>query len=160
MSANNTTKPKRTESPIQIIKNRVIKTKPIMNKNNNSQSQSENKRSLPQLPKTLSFTASPSKKTKHFISPNRYSALAETDPVSIVTTNVNNDNQTDFDTQNQGSQHSTTHTQKKKEQPPPIFIKGVINFSELRKAFLDLIGHDSFSCKSTSTHLKLQSNTP
>jgi len=162
MSSNNIAKPKRTVSPIQIINNQVVKTKSIMNKNNNSQSQSENKRSLPQSPKSPTSTASTStsKKTKYFISPNRYSALAETDPVSTVNTIVNNHNQTDFDTQCQGSHHSSTHTQKKKDLPPPIFIKGVINFSELRNAFSNLIGNDSFSCKSTSTHLKLQPNTP
>ena len=102
MSANNTTKPKRTVSPIRIINNQVIKTKPTMNKNNKSQPQSENKRSLLQSPKISTSTASTSKKTKYFISPNKYSALAEIDPVSIIT-NTNNDNQTDFDTQSQRS---------------------------------------------------------
>jgi hypothetical protein len=82
-----------------------------MNKNNNSQSQSENKRSLPQSPKTPTSTtsATTSKKTKYFISPNRYSALAETDLVTTDTANVNNNNQNDFDAQNQGSHYSTTH---------------------------------------------------
>uniref|UniRef100_A0A2S2R608 Nucleic-acid-binding protein n=1 Tax=Sipha flava TaxID=143950 RepID=A0A2S2R608_9HEMI len=162
MSANNSTKPKRTVPPIQIINNQVVKTKPIMNKNNNSQSQSENKRSLPQSPKTPTSTtsATTSKKTKYFISPNRYSALAETDLVTTDTANVTNNNQNDFNAHSQGSHNSTTHTLKKKDLPPPIFIKGVIHFSELSKAFSDLIGPDSFSCKSTSTHLKLQPNTP
>jgi hypothetical protein len=80
--------------------------------------------------------------------------------VTIDTANVNNDNQNDFDALSQGSHHSITHTLKKKDLPPPIFIIGVIHFSELSKAFSDLIGPDSFSCKSTSTHLKLQPNTP
>jgi hypothetical protein len=87
MPANSTIKSNQTVSPIKIINNQIIQTKPIMNKNNhNSQSQSENKRLLHQSPKTptsITSTAT-SKKTKYLISPNRYSLLAEPDSVPTV----------------------------------------------------------------------------
>jgi hypothetical protein len=75
--------------------------------------------------------------------------------VPTVNTYVNNDNQIDYDAQIQGSQHFASYIQRKKDLLPPIFIKGVIHFSELRNAFSDLIGPDSFSCKSTATRSKL-----
>lgn len=128
-----------------------------MENNNKFQSENNNKQSIPPSPTTPTSIATTSKKTKHFISPNRYSALAEPDPVPAASTCINNDNQIDFDTQ---SQHSSTHTQKKKDLQPPIFIKDVINFSQLRNAFLDLTGLNRFNCNSTSTHLKLQLNAP
>lgn len=137
-----------------------------MNKiKNNSQPKSgnaeNNKRPLSSssLPKTLTSTSANIKKSKYFVSPNQYSVLTFNELEPASPTYVNNDNQLDFDTQSQGSPYSTTHTQRKKDFPPPIFIKDVKDFSLLRKAFSELIGTDSFSCKSTSTHLKLQPNT-
>jgi hypothetical protein len=56
--------------------------------------------------------------------------------------------------------HSTTHTQKKLDLPPPIFVKGVNDFFELSKELAAITGPDSFSCKSTFSHLKLQLDTP
>ncbi|KAF0768785.1 Nucleic-acid-binding protein, partial [Aphis craccivora] len=51
-------------------------------------------------------------------------------------------------------------TEERKFSTAIIAIKGEINFSELRNVFSHLIGPDSFSCKSTFTHLKLEPNTP
>lgn len=44
--------------------------------------------------------------------------------------------------------------------PPPIFIKGVKNFSALLSELTTLIGSNSFICKATSTHLKVQAAKP
>jgi len=43
---------------------------------------------------------------------------------------------------------------------PHIFIKGVLNYSNLLSEFTELIGPNSFICKSTSTHLKVQAEKP
>lgn len=149
----------RTVPPIKIIKNKVVGS---ISTDNNLQSQLEsNKRSLPSSPTSPSNTAnspttSATKKSKFFISSNRYSVLAEDEPYS---TNSNDNNPIHVDTQSQGSMHSTTHTQKKIDLPPPIFVKGVKNFFELSKELAIITGPDSFSCKSTSSHLKLQLDT-
>jgi len=44
--------------------------------------------------------------------------------------------------------------------PPPIFVKGVIEFLQLRNSFIEEIGPTSFLCKSTSNYLKIQTNDP
>jgi hypothetical protein len=43
---------------------------------------------------------------------------------------------------------------------PPIFVKCVIDFLQLRNSFIDEIGPNSFSCKSISNNLKIQTNNP
>ena len=42
----------------------------------------------------------------------------------------------------------------------PVFIKGVLNYSDLISELTKLIGLNSFICKSTSTHLKVQAKKP
>jgi len=149
----------RTVPPIKIIKNKVVGN---INTNNNPQSQLESdKHSLPSSPTSPSNAANSSitsatKKSKFFISPNRYSVLAEDETYS---TNSKDANPIDLDTQSQGSMHSTTHTQNKIDLPPPIFVKGVKDIFELFKELAIITGPDSFSCKSTSSHLKLQLDT-
>ena len=160
MPTNNKPSAIRTVPPIKIIKNKVVGN---INTDNKLQSQLEsNKRSLPSSPTSPSNTANPSatsatKKSRFFITPNRYSVLAEDENYS---TNSNNNNLIDVDTQSQGSMHSTTHTQNKLDLPPPIFVKGVKDFFQLSKELAIITGPNSFSCKSTSSHLKLQLDTP
>ncbi|KAL4085079.1 hypothetical protein QTP88_027371 [Uroleucon formosanum] len=160
MSTNNKPSGVCTVPPIKIIKNKVVNN---INTDNNSQSQSAaNKRSLPSSPTTPTNTTNSAatnatKKSRFFVSPNRYSVLADNETYS---TNSNDNNQVEVDTQSQGSVHSTTHTQKILDLPPPIFVKGVKNFFELSKELAAITGPDSFSCKSTSSHLKLQLDTP
>lgn len=120
-----------------------------------------NKRSLPSSPTSPSNTAnsyatSATKKSKLFVSPNRYSVLAEGGAYS---TDSSNGNPIDVDAQSQRPMHSATHTQKKIDLPPPIFVKGEKDFFELSKELAIITGPDSFSCKSTSSHLKLQLDT-
>lgn len=44
--------------------------------------------------------------------------------------------------------------------PPPIFVKGIINFSDLCTSLIELIGVDNFYCKSSSECLKIQTANP
>jgi len=90
------------------------------------------------------------KKTNLFASSNRYSALAETaDNNDVLSESLS-----------QGKIDTTIPTLLKVSLPPPIFIKGVLNYSNLLSEFTELIGPNSFTCKSTSTHLKVQAEKP
>lgn len=44
--------------------------------------------------------------------------------------------------------------------PPSIFVKGIIDFSKICEALIELIGVDNFHCKSSSDRLKIQTATP
>jgi len=56
--------------------------------------------------------------------------------------------------------NQTNQTNKNKNNlPPPIFVKGTKKYSDLREAIPDQIGPDSFICKSTTAHIKIQANT-
>jgi hypothetical protein len=44
--------------------------------------------------------------------------------------------------------------------PPLIFIKGVHDYLGLRNHLTEVTAPDSFSCKSTTNHLKIQADTP
>lgn len=84
------------------------------------------------------------KKTKLFFSPNRFSALSADKPSNDPDIADNND----VYNQNE-SEHVITQT-RKIDLPPPIYVKGTINFAELRNAINEIIGPDSFICKSTT----------
>lgn len=133
----------KTVSPITIInKQNVIKQKKI--------STNSNKRSLPTSPTTPTMPPNELKKVKLFASPNRYSALAETaDNNDVLPESLS-----------QGLTDTSTSTPMKVPLPPPIFIKGVLNYSDLLSELTKLIGPNSFKCKSTSTHLKIQTEKP
>ncbi|KAL4111862.1 hypothetical protein QTP88_015739 [Uroleucon formosanum] len=88
------------------------------------------------------------KKTKLFASPNRYSVLSNTVE--------SDDNDVPPKSLSQEPSETTTHASTKVSLPPPIFIKGVLNYSALLSELTELIGPSSFVCKSTSTHLKVQ----
>ncbi|VVC33499.1 Pre-C2HC domain,Methyl-CpG DNA binding,DNA-binding domain [Cinara cedri] len=85
----------------------------------------------------------------HRSTPNRYSTL------SIKESNVD-----DVFTDPNQEQLDTTHNTPKSILPPPIFVKGVIDYIGLRNSIIEIIGLDSFSSKSTSPHLKIQTDTP
>ena len=84
--------------------------------------------------------------------PNRYSVLPVDEP-TIENLNVISDNQNE-------EQPNTTNNTPKTILPPPIFIKGVLNYMGLLSQFKQTIGPNTFSCKSTSIHLKVQTDTP
>ncbi|KAL4119135.1 hypothetical protein QTP88_011986 [Uroleucon formosanum] len=44
--------------------------------------------------------------------------------------------------------------------PPPIFVRGVTNYSNLTTAFIELIGVDNFFCKASADRLKIQTANP
>lgn len=44
--------------------------------------------------------------------------------------------------------------------PPPIFVRGVIDYTEVCSKFIDLIEVDIFFCKSTADELKIQTANP
>jgi len=152
--SSNKAAPDRTVPTIKIKNNQIVK-------NNKMNSTNENKRPLsitsstPQSPPAITI-----KKSKLFVMPNCFSILT-TEQSTIDNDNGNdNDNITDpTETSNQKQSNTTNHTQKT-ILPLPIFIKGVLDFIGLRNDIKDIIGPDSFSCKSNSTHLKIQTDTP
>lgn len=144
-----------TVSPITIVNNKIVNKQ----KNNDKTKTNEGKRAL-----STSSTppSSPSaiiaKKTKLFVTPNRYEALiADDDNPNPDNENIGIDSQ--LETSSQG-QSNTTHATPKPILPPPVFIKGVLDYIGLRNSIRDLIGPSSFSCKSTTAHLKIQTDSP
>jgi hypothetical protein len=101
------------------------------------------KRSLPTSPTTPTMPPNELKKIKLFTSRNRYSALAD-----------NNDDIPE--SLRQGQTDTTTPTLMKVSLPPPIFIKDILNYSNLLSELTEIICQNSFLCKLTSTHLKIQ----
>jgi len=136
----------KTVQPIKIVNNQVINNALPLSSSEWQQQQKPSKRSLPCSPNSPINIQE--KKSKFFSSPNRFSVLSENEPDTIDNDDTNNQNES-----------AITQTNKK-DQPPPIYVKGILNFSNLRNAIGDLIGQDSFTCKSTTTHLKIQPDTP
>ena len=131
----------RTVSPIKILNNQIISK----NKNKHSFSTS----STP--PQSRSYTTS-IKKAKLFVTSNRFSVLSVDEP-AIDNLNVISENPIE-------EQPNTTSNTPKTILPPPNFIKGVHNYMGLLNQFKQIIGPNTFSCKSTSTYLKVQTDTP
>jgi len=133
------------------VNNQIIKNKNNEKKEKTINLCNENKR---ELSVSTSPSQSPSdiniKKAKLFVTPNRYSVL------SIDESNVDNDV---FDDTVQ-EKSITVNNVPKSTLHPPIFIKGILDFIGLRNNIIDIIGQDSFFCKSTSSNLKIQTDTP
>lgn len=135
----------KTVSPIKIVNSRII--------SKNNEDKNKNKRNLSTSstpPQSPSYTVC-IKKAKSFITPNRYRVLSVDEP-TIENLNVISDNQNE-------EHPNTSNNTPKTILPPPIFIKGVLNYMGLLDQFKQLIGPNTFSCKSTSTHLKVQTDT-
>lgn len=135
-----------TVSPIKIVNNQII--------SKNNEDKNKNKRNLSTSstpPQSPSYTAS-IKKAKTFVTTNRYSVLSVDEP-TIENRNIISDNQNE-------EQPNTTNNAPEKILPPPIFIKGVLDYIGLLNQFKQIIGPNTFSCQSTSTHLKVQTDTP
>ncbi|KAE9529154.1 hypothetical protein AGLY_011950 [Aphis glycines] len=129
-----------TVSPIKIVANKIVKS---TDKNNEIKTK---KRSLsnssPQSPTTRNIN-----KSKKFVTPDRYSILAQDDSEPIIADDT--DTVESLDYQNP-AQTNTTNDAPKEILPPPIFMK----------AFIEEIGPNSFSYKCTSNYLKIQTNNP
>ncbi|KAL4085174.1 hypothetical protein QTP88_027466 [Uroleucon formosanum] len=144
-----------TVSPITIVNNKIVNKQ----KNNDKTKTNEGKRALStSSTPPSSQSAIIAKKTKLFVTPNRYEALiADDDNPNPDNENIDNDNQ--HETPSQG-QSNTTHDTPKPILSPPVFIKGVLDYIGLRNSIRDLIGPTSFSCKSSTAHLKIQTDSP
>ena len=83
---------------------------------------------------------------------NRYNVLANFDD-NVETNDVHKSS-------SQEPTDTTAYTFVKEILSPPIFIKGVKNVTEIFIEFTNLIGRNSFVWKSSSTHLKIQTEKP
>uniref|UniRef100_A0A2S2QZZ9 Nucleic-acid-binding protein n=1 Tax=Sipha flava TaxID=143950 RepID=A0A2S2QZZ9_9HEMI len=145
MPADSRTKPDKTVTPIKIKNNQIISRN-----SGNSTKTEPNKRSLPSSPTTPTLHNVSKKKPKLFN--NRYNVLSDLD-----------DNGENIDVHGSPGQEptdTTAHTFVKEVLPPPIFIKGVKNFTDLLSEITNLIERNSFICKSSSTYLKIQTEKP
>lgn len=96
---------------------------------------------------TTSKTAQPKTKKLFFSTRNRYEPLTNTEPSDMV-----------FDTFIVSEEPEiVTHTKP----PPPIFLKGIIDFPGFCLTLIELIGvNNNFFCKSTTDSLKIQTANP
>ncbi|KAL4089756.1 hypothetical protein QTP88_024727 [Uroleucon formosanum] len=63
-------------------------------------------------------------------------------------------------TSNEPNQEGNISVGIKSTLPPPIFVKGVICFTDLCSELIELIGVDNFSCKSSTDRLKIMTTNP
>lgn len=123
-------------SPI-VLNNTVDGWQKIANKRHHSTSSNSN----PGSPRP---TTSSKKSIKLFHSTNRYEILNDENDVEI--------------TQNEDPPENNSEQPIKI--PPPVFIKGVENFTDLCTVLIELIGVDNFICKSSVDRLKIQTKNP
>lgn len=93
----------------------------------------------------------PKKNKSIFITANRYSPLA--------TENENNENTSHYSQRNV-TEITDDSPSNKIKLPPPIFVRGVLDFVELRNQLIKLIGSENFSFKSSTNDLKIQTTDP
>lgn len=82
------------------------------------------------------------KKTKVFISPNRF---------TVHTTDASNDQPTAT-----SSFCSTNVPSASQPTIPPIFVKNIANFSAFKTALINITIPDSFTCRAWSLYLEIQ----
>lgn len=110
---------------------------------NSSPKISKSKRSLPSSPNSPIQTET--KKTKSFVSPNKFAVLANNEDhdvqldTSSDTTNITNE--------------SNLHHQQDNLRAPPIYVQNITNYSAFKNALIQITGLNGFSCKSTSSLL-------
>jgi hypothetical protein len=85
------------------------------------------------------------KNEKLFVTANRYEILTQNEHSNILT---------DIPTS------ETPIIEEQIKPPPPIFVKGIINFSGLYTTLIEPIGVDNFLCKSLSDYIKIQTANP
>ncbi|KAE9524515.1 hypothetical protein AGLY_015103 [Aphis glycines] len=86
------------------------------------------------------------KKTKLFKTTNRFQILShdiDPGPDPPMSPNLDNDGHNDVF-----------------KPPPPIFVRGVTNYSDLTTTLIELIGVDNFFCKASADRLKIQTANP
>jgi hypothetical protein len=89
------------------------------------------------------------KNKKLFITKNRYEPL-QAEP--LITQNSTADMQ--------NSISETPNPVNPTKPPPPIFVKGILNFPDLCAGLIEKIGVDNFFCKSSADSLKIQTANP
>lgn len=155
---NQSNNPKKTVPSITIInktthnptsQSNVLNTLPngewiiaTTNKRNLSTSSTSESQSSPKTP------TQPIKK-KLFASRNRFEVFTQQDN--------NEDMQHATNTTNNVDQ---TNPESHIKSPPPIFVKGVQDFSELCTSLIEILGVENFICKSSTDRLKIQTSTP
>ncbi|KAL4119870.1 hypothetical protein QTP88_012632 [Uroleucon formosanum] len=93
------------------------------------------------------------KKTKTFISPNRFAILVSDvtsdDPVFDTAPSFRDDTVV-----------SSPHTMDHRTEPPapPLYIRNIINFSAFKNVLIKTVGLDGFTCKSTPSYLIVRPN--
>ncbi|KAF0707613.1 Uncharacterized protein FWK35_00035033, partial [Aphis craccivora] len=102
-----------------------------------------------------------SKKKPMFVTTNRF-ALLTTDNQSDPTTSSS---QTPFNAANYVDAQSKTNLNyegapSRSNLPPPIIVRGVLDFIGFRDELVRLIGSDNFFFKSSTNDLKIQTTTP
>jgi len=85
------------------------------------------------------------KNKKLFSITNRYEALAQTEHINTLI---------------QKSSPEVSNTTDQIKLPPPIFVKGIIAYTDICSAISELIGTDNFFCKSSVDRLKIQTTNP
>ncbi|KAL4120678.1 hypothetical protein QTP88_013326 [Uroleucon formosanum] len=105
------------------------------------------------LSSTLNSPLHEGKKTKTFISPNRFAVLASDvtgdDPVFDTAPSFRDDTIV-----------SSPHTMDHRTEPPapPLYIRNIINFSAFKNVLIKTVGLDGFTCKSTPSYLIVRPN--
>jgi len=101
-------------------------------------------------PKSPDPTSNNKNYKKLFITANRYEVLTPTEPANPIIPDSNE----------ASCSSPELNTCNQIKLPPPIFVKGIINFSELCEALIEIIGVNNFYCKSSSDRLKIQTAIP
>ncbi|KAL4096689.1 hypothetical protein QTP88_021594 [Uroleucon formosanum] len=140
VNVNNTQTSKKTTKPIAIKLTNTADGWKTTQQNKRLLSSSSN--SQPDSP-----TSPQTHKSKLFKTTNRYEVLVRNE----------NENNSDDPGDNDISDHDAELLVKP---PPPIYIKGVLDFQGLCTKLIELIGVDNFICKSTIDRLKIQTKHP
>jgi len=97
--------------------------------------------------------------TQTFFTPNRFAALQNT---NIFNFNTDIIEETEMVTQNHivSTNLDSSKVPPKKDQIPPIFIANQkLDYNQLCKSLINLVGENGFHGKSTQKHTKVQANT-
>ena len=112
------------------------------NKRNHSSSSTSDSLNSPKTP------TQPVKK-KIFASRNRFEVFSQLDNIDDIPNAVNPTINID-----------QKNTESLNKSPPPVFVRGVEDFSALCTSLTNLLGVNNFFCKSSTDRLKIQTNTP
>ena len=91
------------------------------------------------------------KKSKIFISPNCFAALAVNDSIDQVDAATSASNSIVYPPANK------PHTNPVRDPPiPPIFVKNIVNFSAFKTTLINITSPNIFTCRAFSSYLKIQ----